>query len=43
MCVTVFEVDDAVPIGTLQGPIKTVFGYHLIKVTERDEISAGGR
>ena len=32
----VFEVQEDVPIGTLQGPIKTVFGHHLIKVTERD-------
>ncbi len=32
----VFEVREDVPIGTLQGPVKTVFGYHLIKVTERD-------
>ena len=25
------------PIGELQGPIKTQFGYHLILVTKRDE------
>ena len=36
----VFEVDEAVPIGTLQGPIKTKFGYHLIKVVERDDADA---
>ena len=33
----VFKVDEAVPLGTLQGPIKTVFGWHLIKVVERDD------
>ena len=32
----VFEVNEDEPIGTLLGPIKTVFGYHLIKVVERD-------
>ena len=31
----VFKVDDATPIGSLQGPIQTVFGYHLVKVVER--------
>lgn len=31
----VFEVKEDEPIGTLLGPIKTVFGYHLIKVVER--------
>ena len=35
----VFKVDDAVPIGTLQGPIKTIFGHHLVKVTERDPVA----
>ena len=32
----VFEVNEDEPNGTLLGPIKTVFGYHLIKVVERD-------
>ena len=32
----VFKVDEAVPVGTIQGPIKTVFGHHLVKVTARD-------
>lgn len=27
--------DAAVPIGTIQGPIKTKFGHHLVKVVER--------
>ena len=31
----VFKVDEAVPIGSLQGPIRTVFGHHLIKVVSR--------
>ena len=25
------------PVGTLLGPIKTSFGYHLIRVTERSD------
>ena len=33
----VFKVDEAVPIGTLQGPIRTVFGHHLIKVVRRSD------
>jgi len=32
----VFQVDEAVPVGTLQGPIETEYGFHLIKVVERD-------
>ncbi|MFI5808226.1 peptidylprolyl isomerase [Streptomyces sp. NPDC051561] len=24
------------PVGTVQGPVKTQFGYHLIEVTSRD-------
>ena len=33
----VFTVDDAAPLGTIQGPIKTKFGHHLIKVVERSD------
>jgi len=33
----VFKVDEAVPIGSLQGPIRTVFGHHLIKVVSRSD------
>ena len=29
--------DDAAPLGTIQGPIKTKFGHHLIKVVERSD------
>ena len=29
--------EDAVPIGTLQGPIRTTFGHHLIKVVSRSD------
>ncbi|MGH8539320.1 MAG: peptidylprolyl isomerase [Stenotrophobium sp.] len=32
------EFDEAVfsaPVGTVQGPVKTEFGYHLIEVTSR--------
>ena len=32
----VFMVDDAVPIGSLQGPIKTQFGFHIVRVNQRD-------
>ena len=27
--------DDDVKIGSLQGPVKTQFGYHVIKVVKR--------
>jgi peptidyl-prolyl cis-trans isomerase C len=25
------------PVGVVQGPVKTQFGYHLLEVTERTE------
>ena len=34
------EFNDAVfngPVGVIQGPVKTQFGYHLILVTDRVE------
>ena len=33
----VFKVDDDVPLGTLIGPVRTIYGHHLIKVVKRDE------
>jgi len=29
------EVVFSAPVGTLQGPVRTQFGYHLIEVTKR--------
>ena len=37
------EFNEAVfsgPVGAIQGPVKTQFGYHLILVTERTEKEA---
>lgn len=37
------EFNDAVftgPVGEIQGPVKTKFGYHLILVTDRVEKEA---
>ena len=37
------EFNDAVfngPVGVIQGPVKTQFGYHLILVTDRTEKEA---
>lgn len=31
------QVVFSAPLNTVQGPVKTQFGYHLIEVTERDE------
>ena len=34
------EFDDVVfsaPVGEVQGPVKTQFGYHLVEVTERKD------
>ena len=31
------EVVFSAPVGALQGPVRTQFGYHLIEVTARDE------
>ena len=31
------EVVFSAEIGTVQGPVKTQFGYHLIEVTKRDD------
>ena len=28
--------DSDVPLGTMQGPIKTKFGYHILKVVKRE-------
>ena len=41
-CSCLAEFDEAcfvsdVPIGELQGPIKTQFGLHLVKVAERTD------
>ena len=38
----VFDIDktEPTPLGTILGPIKTVFGHHLIKVVERDGYNA---
>ena len=34
----VFDLSVAGPLGTIQGPVKTQFGHHLIKVVERSEV-----
>ena len=31
------QVVFSAPVGTVQGPVKTQFGYHLLEVTERTE------
>ena len=31
------EVVFSAPIGAVQGPVKTQFGYHLLEVTSRDD------
>lgn len=31
------EVVFSAPVGTVQGPVKTQFGYHLVEVTERQD------
>ena len=31
------EVVFSAPIGEVQGPVKTDFGYHLLEVTKRDD------
>ncbi|MBT3481408.1 MAG: peptidylprolyl isomerase [Opitutales bacterium] len=31
------EVVFSAPVGALQGPVKTQFGYHLIEVTNRED------
>lgn len=31
------EVVFSAPIGKVQGPVKTQFGYHLLEVTERND------
>ena len=31
------EVVFSAPIGVVQGPVKTQFGYHLLEVTERQD------
>ena len=31
------EVVFSAPIGEVQGPVKTQFGYHLVEVTERQD------
>ena len=33
----VFKVEESRPIGSIQGPIKTSFGHHLVKVVERSD------
>jgi len=38
--VMVKEFDDVVfsaPVGEVQGPVKTQFGFHLLEVTKRDD------
>lgn len=38
--VMVREFDEVVfsaPVGVVQGPVKTQFGYHLLEVTSRDD------
>jgi peptidyl-prolyl cis-trans isomerase C len=30
------EVVFSAPVGSLQGPVKTQFGFHLLEVTARD-------
>ena len=31
------EVVFSAPVGEVQGPVRTEFGYHLLEVTERDD------
>jgi peptidyl-prolyl cis-trans isomerase C len=31
------QVVFSAPVGTVQGPVKTQFGYHLVEVTERQD------
>lgn len=31
------EVVFSAPVGVVQGPVKTQFGYHLLEVTQRDD------
>jgi len=31
------EVVFSAPLNTVQGPVKTQFGYHLLEVTQRDD------
>ena len=31
------EVVFSAPVGVVQGPVKTQFGYHLLEVTKRDD------
>lgn len=31
------EVVFSAPVGEVQGPVKTQFGYHLVEVTERED------
>lgn len=31
------EVVFSAPVGEIQGPVKTQFGYHLIEITARDD------
>ena len=31
------QVVFSAPVGTVQGPVKTQFGYHLLEVTERSD------
>lgn len=31
------EVVFSAPVNTVQGPVKTQFGYHLLEVTQRDD------
>jgi len=31
------EVVFSAPVGEVQGPVKTDFGYHLLEVTQRDD------
>jgi peptidyl-prolyl cis-trans isomerase C len=31
------EVVFSAPVGTVQGPVKTQFGYHLLEVTQRTD------
>ena len=31
------QVVFSAPVGEVQGPVKTAFGYHLLEVTSRDD------
>lgn len=33
----VFKVDNEVPLGTILGPVRTIFGHHLIKIVKRSD------